>query len=239
LLTRLLSQYYAPDFDPKVHKTANGYVGKDVQPKTVRIELPWSIFCGHCEAHVAKGVRYNARKREIGAYHSTKIYEFSMTCHLCSGPIVIKTDPEHRDYAVVSGAKRKHESYDADDAQVINLPDDKAKKRMASDPLFKLEHASEDRETARSKDEELEKLVALRHDQFGDDYAASRLIRSGFRLRKAELQREAESNRQKGIHVPLVPEAQEDVLLALSTKFGRKKQRTATMPKRPSSIFKK
>ena len=208
-----------------------------MRPKTVRIELPWSIFCGHCEAHVAKGVRFNARKQEIGAYHSTKIFEFSMTCHLCSGPIVIKTDPENRDYAVVSGAKRKQGSYEADDAQVINLPDEKVKKRMASDALFKLEFANDDRESAKSKDKELEKLVSMRDDQFRDDYASSQMLRSTFRKKKKSIREESESNRRKGIHVDLVPERQEDVLLALSTKFGRRKSQTRQKPK--SSIFKK
>lgn len=169
------------DFDPVVHKTANGYAGKDVRPKTVRIELPWSIFCNHCQAHVAKGVRYNAHKKMVGNYHSTKIYQFSMTCHLCSGPIVIRTDPEHRDYAVVSGARRKNEDYEADDAQVLKLPDEKEKKRLLSDPLYKLEHSAADKETAKVQDDELQKLLDLRTAQYEDDYRSSRLVRSGFR----------------------------------------------------------
>jgi len=230
------NRYIPPDFDPEVHGTLNKYAGKDVRPKTVRIELPWSIFCGHCQAHVAKGVRYNAVKKEVGAYFSTKIFEFSMTCHLCSGPIVIKTDPEHRDYAVVSGAKRKEEKYDADDAQVINVMDVKEKKRLASDPLYKLEHAAKDKEAAKQKDNDLEQLLALRSEQYEDDYRSSRLIRSGFRKRKAEDIREAEQNAARGIHVKMVPERQEDVLAAFQTKFAKKRARPKAL-KKPSSIF--
>ncbi len=135
---------------------------------------------------MAKGVRYNAKKTHRGNYLSTKIYEFSMTCHLCSGPIVIKTDPEHRDYAVVSGAIRKTQDYTAEDARVIDLPDDKKKKKLESDPLFKLEHVSTDKKVAVDKSDKLEELIEMRSDQFEDDYAASRLMRNVFRKRKAE-----------------------------------------------------
>jgi coiled-coil domain-containing protein 130 len=191
------NRYYAPDFDPEKHKTLNGYAGKDVRIKTVRIELPWAIFCGHCKAHVAKGVRYNAKKAQRGNYLSTKIFEFSMTCHLCSGPIVIKTDPEHRDYAVVSGAIRKTEDYSARDARVIELPDDKQKKKLESDPLYKLEHVSADKKVAVDKSDTLGELIGMRSEQFEDDYAASRLMRSVFRKRKAEEIAVEKSNKEK------------------------------------------
>lgn len=186
MFSKGFNRYYAPDFDPQKHKTLNGYAGKDVRVKTVRIELPWAIFCGHCKAHVAKGVRYNAKKTHRGEYLSTKIYEFSMTCHLCSGPIVIKTDPEHRDYAVVSGAIRKTQDYSAADARVIELPDDKQKKKLESDPLYKLEHVSADKKVAVDKADKLDELIDLRSEQFHNDYAASRLMRNVFRKRKAE-----------------------------------------------------
>ena len=156
-------------------------MGKDVRPKTVRIELPFDIWCEHCSAHVGKGVRYNARKKEVGKYFSTRIFEFSMTCHLCSGPIVMKTDPEHRDYAMVSGARRKTETYDSKDARVIELPDKAAREKLEQDPMFKLEHKTVDREVAKKQDKDLKRLISLRSDQYEDDYRASRLIRSGFR----------------------------------------------------------
>ena len=174
-------RYIAPDFDPDKHKSINGYAGKSVVPKTVRIELPWSIFCGHCDAHVAKGVRYNARKKESGKYFSTRIFEFHFTCHLCSGPIVMKTDPEHRDYAIVSGAKRKVESYDPQDARTIELMGEKEKAKLAQDPMFHLEHKAKDQDVAKNDNEHLEKLLEMRSDQFEMDYRASRLVGLTFR----------------------------------------------------------
>ena len=91
------NKYIAPDFDPKKHKTANGYAGKSVAVKTVRIEMPWPVFCSHCKCYVAKGLRFNATKKEVGKYFSTRIFEFHVKCVECSGPMVIRTDPEHRD----------------------------------------------------------------------------------------------------------------------------------------------
>ncbi len=230
------NRYYAPDFDPAVHKTLNGYAGKDARPKTVRFELVWPVFCGHCKAHVAKGVRYNATKAHVGAYHSTKIYQFSFTCHLCSGPIVIRTDPEHRDYAIVSGAVRKTQDYEAEDAQVINLPDDKQKKKLESDALYKLEHVSKDKKVATEHEDVLDRLVALKSEQFDDDYQSSRLIRSVFRKRKAEEVAAESANKAKGIHVPLLPERAEDIALARQVKFAKKKALPPSL-KKPASIF--
>lgn len=39
--------------------------------------------CEGCGAHIGKGVRYNAEKKTVGQYFSTKILQFSMKCHLC------------------------------------------------------------------------------------------------------------------------------------------------------------
>jgi coiled-coil domain-containing protein 130 len=55
-----------------------------------RFEMPFNIWCGHCEAHIGKGVRYNARKKQIGMYFTSKLWEFSMTCHLCHGMDILQ-----------------------------------------------------------------------------------------------------------------------------------------------------
>jgi hypothetical protein len=52
------------------------------------------FWCDGCKNHVAKGVRFNAEKKAIGAYFSTKIWQFSMTCHRCSHPLVFVTEPQ-------------------------------------------------------------------------------------------------------------------------------------------------
>ncbi len=53
------------------------------------------------------GVRYNAEKKQVGNYFSTRIYEFSMKCHICSNRIVVTTDPKTTQYIMTSGARAK------------------------------------------------------------------------------------------------------------------------------------
>ena len=38
-----------------------------------RFEVPFHIICTQCNEMVAKGERFNADKKAIGSYHSTKV----------------------------------------------------------------------------------------------------------------------------------------------------------------------
>jgi len=44
--------------------------------------------------------------RIVGKFHTTKIWEFKMNCHLCSNTIIVQTDPEHTDYKFIEGATK-------------------------------------------------------------------------------------------------------------------------------------
>lgn len=102
----LCLQYYPPDYDPSKGSLnaqrgthALGARAKNLSTTgelVVRFELPFNIWCGSCEAHLGAGVRYNAKKRKVGAYHSTPIYAFRCKCHLCDGFFEIRTDPQVR-----------------------------------------------------------------------------------------------------------------------------------------------
>lgn len=35
--------------------------------------MPYNIWCGGCESMIAKGVRFNAEKKQVGNYYSTKV----------------------------------------------------------------------------------------------------------------------------------------------------------------------
>ena len=41
-----------------------------------RFEMPFNIWCGGCESMIAKGVRFNAEKKQVGTYYSTKVSFF-------------------------------------------------------------------------------------------------------------------------------------------------------------------
>jgi coiled-coil domain-containing protein 130 len=40
----------------------------------IRFEMPYHIWCGGCGHMIAQGVRFNAEKKQVGNYYSTKVY---------------------------------------------------------------------------------------------------------------------------------------------------------------------
>lgn len=60
----------------------------------IRFEMPFPVWCNNCENIIQQGTRFNAVKKEIGSYYTTKIWSFSLKCHLCSNPIDVHTDPK-------------------------------------------------------------------------------------------------------------------------------------------------
>lgn len=72
-----------------------------------RFEMPFNVWCDGCGHLIGKGVRFNAEKQEIGKYHSTKIWSFTMTAPCCQQRIEVQTDPKNAQYNVVSGGKQK------------------------------------------------------------------------------------------------------------------------------------
>lgn len=226
------NKYYPPDFDPKEHGTINKYRGKDVRPDTVRFEMPWSASCNYCHTHLGKGLRFNVYKKHAGFYYTTRIVEFHMTCPQCSGRIVLKTDPQNRDYAVVEGVTR---SGSGGEEGMIVLGEDEKTAKKKSDALARLEKKEEDKEVAKMEEEKLTKLQYMRDAQYGDDYRSSKALREGFRKRKAEEIREETSNAKKNIYVPMLKETPDDVIVSKTIKFSHSKPRIIT--KAPTSIF--
>ena len=69
--------------------------------------MPFNVWCAGCGHLIGKGVRFNAEKKAVGAYYSTKIWSFSMTAPCCQEHIEVQTDPKNHEYIVVAGARRK------------------------------------------------------------------------------------------------------------------------------------
>ena len=63
---------------------------------TIRFEMPFNIWCGGCNAHIAMGVRFNAQKKQVGDYFTTPIFSFRMKCPQCPNWFEIQTDPKVR-----------------------------------------------------------------------------------------------------------------------------------------------
>lgn len=115
------------------------------KPMTIRFEMMYNVRCLGCNNSIAKGVRFNAKKKSVGKYLSTKIYEFIMNCHLCGNKMVIRTDPEKGDYIMISGVERRIEDLSQiENAAVIETTSDQTKKGLESNAFFKLENVIAD-----------------------------------------------------------------------------------------------
>ena len=68
--------------------------------------MMFDVQCLGCKQSIGKGVRFNAKKVEVGKYLSTKIYDFEMTCRNCNHKLVVRTDPQNCDYVMQEGLKR-------------------------------------------------------------------------------------------------------------------------------------
>merc|ERR1719235_2902011 len=126
---------------------------------------------------IDQGTRYDADKKCIGKYYSTKIWSFTMRCKMpvgheksadgriyCNQQFVWKTDPKNRDYELAEGLEKvNHECDQTSSAgQHIIVESKQERNDMEADPMFKLE------KTIRDKEKEANDKIRLRaliHDQ--------------------------------------------------------------------------
>ncbi|KAE9451045.1 hypothetical protein C3L33_17040, partial [Rhododendron williamsianum] len=158
--------YYPPEWTPK-QGNLNKFHGQhalrerarkiDQGILIIRFEMPYNIWCGGCNSMIAKGVRFNAEKKQVGNYYSTKIWSFSMKSACCKHEIVIQTDPKNCEYVIISGAQKKTEDYDIEDAETLILPPDEERGKLA-DPFYRLEHGEKDMQ----KKKEAEPVLLLK-----------------------------------------------------------------------------
>jgi len=228
------NKYYPPDWSPSkgsINKFRGQHPLRERARKlsqgilVVRFELPFNIWCEGCQQHIGKGVRFNAEKKQVGKYYSTKIWNFRMKCPWCSHFMEINTDPEHSDFLVVKGARKKNEEWeDGPEAGTIRLIDEDEARRLAEDPFYKLEHSTSDQQKAREVAPDIQKLVSFREER-EDDYKLSYLARHSFREQKKELEKRKKEGEARGLGtIPLLPMDESDRLLAASTQFSSGKK---------------
>ena len=58
----------------------------------------------------------------------------------CGHGIVVETDPKNDDYRIVEGARQSAAVLDAPGTDLVRLPDEEEKARIAADPMYALEH---------------------------------------------------------------------------------------------------
>ncbi|KAL6573662.1 hypothetical protein OROHE_002121 [Orobanche hederae] len=222
--------YYPPEWEPKkggLNKFHGQHALRERARKIdqgiliIRFEMPYNIWCGGCEAMIAKGVRFNAEKKQVGNYYSTKIWSFSMKSACCRHEIVIQTDPQNCEYVIISGARKKIEEYDAEDAETLVLPveDDKSK---LLDPFKRLEHQEGDMKKKKEAEPVLVRLQRVSDSRHSDDYMMNKSLRARLRDQKKRVAQEESQSRKSGLGIRLLPVSEEDTAAASRIKFANK-----------------
>ncbi|GAA5895386.1 hypothetical protein JCM5296_002393 [Sporobolomyces johnsonii] len=187
------NKYYPPDYEP-AHGSLNKYHGKhalgdrarkiDQGILVVRFELPFNIWCGHCNNHIGQGVRYNAEKKKVGNYYSSPVWSFRCKCHLCQHWFEIRTDPQNTRYVVHEGARQKNEEGDAEENGQIVIDTAASTSTAPPDPFASLEKSVSQKTRALSESARLSSLYEQSSAQWSDPYAASSALRASFRKKK-------------------------------------------------------
>lgn len=188
---------------------------------------------------IAQGVRFNAEKKQVGNYYSTKIWSFSMKAPCCGQEIVIQTDPKNTLYIIMSGAKEKTVTYDEVDAETTLLPEKEDRGKLA-DPFYKLEHEGEDTAKAKKQAPLLVRLQEASDMKHYDSYARNKALRAQLRAQKKRVAAEEVEAQKLGLGIRLLPPSKEDSERAASVKFANKfglNQRAKRAEIQASSIF--
>ncbi|KAK7343895.1 hypothetical protein VNO77_12997 [Canavalia gladiata] len=222
--------YYPPEWDPS-QGSLNKFHGQhalrerarkiDQGILIIRFEMPFNVWCGGCNSMIAKGVRFNAEKKQVGNYYSTKIWSFTMKSACCKHEIVIQTDPKNCEYLVISGAQKKTEDFDVEDAETFELPADEERGKLA-DPFYRLEHQEEDLKKKREAEPVLVRLQRLSDARHSDDYALNKSLRAQLRTQKKRVAEEETASRKRGLGIRLLPASEQDVATAAKVKFSSK-----------------
>ncbi|KAF2310936.1 hypothetical protein GH714_018614 [Hevea brasiliensis] len=222
--------YYPPEWTPK-QGSLNKFHGQhalrerakkiDQGILIIRFEMPFNVWCGGCNSMIAKGVRFNAEKKQVGNYYSTKIWSFTMKSACCKHEIVIQTDPKNCEYVIISGAQRKTEEFDVEDAETFALPADEERGKLA-DPFYRLEHQELDLQKKKEAEPVLVLLQRISDARHSDDYALNKALRARLRSKRKELPEEEVISRKMGLGIRLLPTTKEDSAAAANVKFSSK-----------------
>ncbi|CAF1928208.1 unnamed protein product [Brassica napus] len=187
----------------------------------IRFEMPYNIWCGGCNSMIAKGVRFNAEKKQVGNYYSTKIWSFAMKAPCCKQEIVIQTDPQNCEYVITSGAQKKVEEYDVEDAETMELTAEEEKGKLA-DPFYRLEHQEVDLQKKKAAEPLLVRLQRVSDARHADDYSLNKALRAQIRGHRKRVGEEEAASRKLGLGIRLLPKSEEDIAAASKVKFKTK-----------------
>ena len=220
-----MGRYVPPD----VEGTTTGNRLHNKRPSstpTVRFEMPFAVWCASCPKPtiIGQGVRFNAEKRRVGAYHTTPIWSFRIRHTECGGALEIQTDPRNTAYRVVSGgAKRDTGEERPRDGDTVLLTDAE-REALRKNAFASLEKTIEDREQLRRATERIEDLVEASARHWDDPYAQNQRLRKAFRAGRKERERDSaaadELRDRMSLGIDLLPATEDDARRAALVDFG-------------------
>lgn len=212
---------------------------------TVRFEMPFMIWCTTCPkpTPIGQGVRFNAEKQKVGAYHSTPIYSFRMKHSVCGGIIEIRTDPKNTAYEVTEGAKKRDygEGNEGGGDGEIVIRTEEEKERLRNDAFAALEVKIDDRRQQHTDKTRIEELLDVKEKDWEDPYALNKRARRAFRAERKLRQgreRATEALRERlGLGIELLDENEEDRRRAELLEFGPVDGDVAMLKARSRPLF--
>jgi coiled-coil domain-containing protein 130 len=218
--------YYPKNWDPskgslnKFHKSHPlGSRAKKIKEGilTIRFEVPFHVRCTKCQNMIGKGVRFNAEKKAVGKFHSTKIWEFQMNCHLCGNKIIVRTDPENTDYKFVEGANKILSTENATDVEFIR--DAEEVRKIREDPFARLENEVKDQAKGEEEKPRIQEIIEIQ-EKWKDDYDINFNLRKKFRQEKKKLEKSVMARSvEKNFALPLAEPQKSDRIVAKSKQF--------------------
>ncbi|KAI0407289.1 CWC16 protein [Xylaria palmicola] len=204
---------------------------------TVRFEMPFGVWCATCPRPtlIGQGVRFNAEKKKVGAYHSTPVWSFRMRHAECGGVVEVRTDPANSEYVVVEGGTRRDTGDDKDDSLVSSraligvggvgeIQTEQERAALRGDAFARLERTIEDRAVLIERSHRIAELRDASHRAWEDPYAHNRRLRAAFRTGRRAREDEAagtEALRERmSLGIDLVPATDEDARRAALVDFG-------------------
>ncbi|KAB8346301.1 hypothetical protein FH972_023345 [Carpinus fangiana] len=159
--------------------------------------MPFAIWCQTCPSHspsrlIGQGVRFNAHKTRVGAYHSTPIWAFELKHTACGGRIEMRTDPAIHDFVVTEGARRRDTGDDAAVAErtggvllegggMVKSREEEERDRAREDAFVAFEGKKAKAEDGKTAVQRLEELRSVKERDWRDPDAANRRLRNSFR----------------------------------------------------------
>ncbi|KAM4063088.1 glycosyl hydrolase family 92 protein [Hirsutella rhossiliensis] len=224
-----MGRYVPPDLEGRT--TGNRLHNKRTASAapTVRFEMPFAVWCASCPRPtlIGQGVRFNAEKRRVGAYHSTPVWSFRLRHADCGGALEMRTDPRNTAYVVVSGGTRRDDGGAADEARNMAAVVDEEREALRRNAFASLEKTIEDREQLRRADERIVGLLEASARQWDDPYAQNQRLRRAFRSGRRERERDAAAaerlRESMGLALDLLPASEEDARRAALVDFGARR----------------